>query len=276
MSVEPEGAGAAGPRGRPRPQAAGVRRAAAAVTVGALSLALVAGAARGGSGGEDWAASLLSLATTQSVPPPVYVAAHFAAILLCFPGAVVFELAAGHTYGFPTAVAMITVAKVAAAAGTLLAVRGVGRAGRGGGERGGGSDDRTRLWRAVERGVQKDGWRFVLLLRLGPLPSFMCNLALAATPVRVADFAFGTALGVLPWASLNAWQGAALDAVLGAAVGAPAPELAIAKAVVPALAMLGSIVALGRYSEEAVERAQATVAHEDEAGLETGKAASAG
>lgn len=250
-------------RGSEGRKAASVRplavAACSAAALGALAVGMAGpgGAASWAAG--EWVASLLSAATSRQIPPPAFVAAHTAALLLCFPGAVAFEFAAGHVYGFPTAVAMIVAAKLASSAGIFAGMRGIwpsmgkARAGKEGAD-----GDTAALWGAVARGVQRDGWRFVLLLRLGPFPSFVCSLALAATPVRVADFAVGSALGVLPWACLNAWQGAALDTLLGVAQGpAAAGPWVLVKTVVPLVAMLGSVVALGRYAKDAVEREKA-------------------
>ena len=42
------------------------------------------------------------------------------------------------------------------------------------------------------------GRRFVLLTRLSPLPGFALNYLLSLTKVRFADYAVGTAVGIIP------------------------------------------------------------------------------
>lgn len=57
----------------------------------------------------------------------------------------------------------------------------------------------NRYFNILVRGVEKDGWRFVLLARFSPLPSYVINYALAATQVSFfVDFLLPTVIGCLP------------------------------------------------------------------------------
>lgn len=67
----------------------------------------------------------------------------------------------------------------------------------------------------VTTGVQRDGWRFVLLARFSPLPSYIINYALAATQVRFfVDFLLPTIIGCLPMILQNT----SIGSLAGAAV----------------------------------------------------------
>lgn len=49
------------------------------------------------------------------------------------------------------------------------------------------------------KGVARDGWKFVLLARFSPVPSYIINYGLAATDVDFfVDFLFPTLAGGLP------------------------------------------------------------------------------
>lgn len=58
---------------------------------------------------------------------------------------------------------------------------------------------RSKYFHLLARGVERDGWRFVLLARFSPLPSYVINYALAATKVGfLIDFLLPTVVGCLP------------------------------------------------------------------------------
>ena len=59
---------------------------------------------------------------------------------------------------------------------------------------------------AVETAIGAESFRLVFLLRLTPLVPFNAlNYALGVTPIRLAPYALGTFLGMLPGTALNCW-----------------------------------------------------------------------
>lgn len=45
---------------------------------------------------------------------------------------------------------------------------------------------------------KEGGWKFVLLMRLGPFPGFLLNYLLSLTGVSFAEYIFGTIVGIAP------------------------------------------------------------------------------
>lgn len=111
---------------------------------------------------------------------PVYVLVHTLTLALCLPSAVFFEAAASLLFGFFPAVLCVFAAKVLGASlsfwiGRLIFF----------------SSSSAREWvqknkhfHLLSKGVEQDGWRFVLLARFSPVPSYVINYALAATKIR--------------------------------------------------------------------------------------------
>lgn len=87
--------------------------------------------------------------------------------------------------------------------------------------------DRRAGLRAVARAVEAEGFRGVLLLRLGPvIPSSMLTYLLSTTSVPFPVFATATALGIAPAICLQVMVGAATRAALEADLGGPLMALA--------------------------------------------------
>jgi uncharacterized membrane protein YdjX (TVP38/TMEM64 family) len=58
---------------------------------------------------------------------------------------------------------------------------------------------RNKYFHVVVKGIERDGWKFVLLARFSPLPSYIINYALSATEVGFfRDFLLPTIIGCLP------------------------------------------------------------------------------
>jgi uncharacterized membrane protein YdjX (TVP38/TMEM64 family) len=79
---------------------------------------------------------------------------------------------------------------------------------------------RNRYFHVVVKGVEKDGWKFVLLARFSPLPSYIINYALSATDVGFfRDFLLPTIVGCLPMilqnVSIVSLAGAAVASTTG-------------------------------------------------------------
>lgn len=72
----------------------------------------------------------------------------------------------------------------------------------------------------LSRGVERDGWKFVLLARFSPVPSYVINYALAATNVGfLVDFLLPTVIGCMPMILQNTSIGSLASAAVGSASG---------------------------------------------------------
>lgn len=79
---------------------------------------------------------------------------------------------------------------------------------------------KNKYFHILSRGVERDGWRFVLLARFSPVPSYVINYALAATSVGfVVDFLLPTVIGCLPMILQNTSIGSLASAAVGSASG---------------------------------------------------------
>lgn len=79
---------------------------------------------------------------------------------------------------------------------------------------------RNKYFHVVVKGVERDGWKFVLLARFSPLPSYIINYALSATDVGFfRDFLLPTVIGCLPMilqnVSIVSLAGAAVASTTG-------------------------------------------------------------
>ncbi|XP_017699583.1 uncharacterized protein LOC103712355 isoform X2 [Phoenix dactylifera] len=92
---------------------------------------------------------------------PLYVAAHTVTLALCLPYAVFFEAGASLLFGFFPAVLCVFSAKVLGASLSFW----IGRAIFRNSKSAMGWVQRSKYFHLVARGVERDGWRFVLLAR---------------------------------------------------------------------------------------------------------------
>lgn len=147
---------------------------------------------------------------------PVYVIVHTLTLALCLPYAVFFEAGASLLFGFFPAVLSVFSAKILGASLSFWIGRLVFM-----------SSSSAREWAQTNKhfnllsnGVEQDGWRFVLLARFSPIPSYVINYALAATKVRFfLDFLLPTIIGCLPMILQNTSLGSLAGAAVASASG---------------------------------------------------------
>ena len=85
---------------------------------------------------------------------------------------------------------------------------------------------KNRYFNLLVQGLEHDGWRFVLLARFSPLPSYIINYALAATKVSfLVDFLFPTILGCIPMILQNTSMGSLATAAISSAKGSKKSNL---------------------------------------------------
>lgn len=99
----------------------------------------------------------------------------------------------------------------------------------------------NKYFHVLSRGVEQDGWRFVLLARFSPVPSYVINYALAATNVGFfVDFLLPTVIGCLPMILQNTSIGSLAGAAVASASGANG--VVIWSYVLPLLGIVSSIL----------------------------------
>lgn len=136
---------------------------------------------------------------------PAYILVHTITLALCLPYAVFFEAGAALLFGFFRGVLCVFSAKILGASLSFWLGRALFRS----------SSSamawvqRNKYFHILSKGVARDGWRFVLLARFSPVPSYVINYALAATDVRYfVDFLIPTMVGCIPMILQNTSIGA--------------------------------------------------------------------
>ncbi|CAO2831108.1 unnamed protein product [Amaranthus hypochondriacus] len=168
---------------------------------------------------------------------PAYVGVHTLTLALCLPSAVFFEAAASILFGFFPAVLCVFSAKVLAASlsfwiGRLIFM----------------SSSSAKQWvqsnkhfHVLAKGVEQDGWKFVLLARFSPVPSYVINYAMAATKVRYfVDFLLPTVIGCLPMILQNTSIGSLAGAAVASASGSQKSKLS--SYIFPLIGIMSSIL----------------------------------
>ena len=147
-----------------------------------------------------WAATLLVLAWLP-------------AALLLVPGSIL-TVGTGFLLGLGWGIPVVSAGSTLGATAAFLVGRWLGRdwvRGRIG--------SRDAL-RGVDRAVEREGFKVVLLLRLSPLvPYNALNYALSLTGVRVRDFVLGSWIGMLPGTLLYVWLGAGARSLAAVVAG---------------------------------------------------------
>ncbi len=138
-----------------------------------------------------------------------YVALYALAVAVSFPGAVVFTVTSGLLFGTALGVALAVCGSTTGGVALFLIARtalGPFLARR-----------TERLRARIEPGLRRDGFSYVLALRLIPVvPFWLINLAAALSGVRLWHFAIATFIGIIPATTVFASIGAGLGSVLEA------------------------------------------------------------
>ncbi|XP_073281968.1 uncharacterized protein [Primulina huaijiensis] len=168
---------------------------------------------------------------------PAYVGLHTLSLALCLPCAVFFEAGASMLFGFLPALFCVFSAKVLGASLSFWIGRLVFKSS--------GSTvqwvQRNKYFHLLSRGVEQDGWRFVLLARFSPVPSYVINYALAATKVGfLVDFLLPTVIGCLPMILQNTSIGSLASAAVASASGSQRSQ--VWSYTFPLLGILSSIL----------------------------------
>ncbi|KAM7269076.1 hypothetical protein ACFE04_024573 [Oxalis oulophora] len=179
---------------------------------------------------------------------PVYIGIHTITLSLCLPYAVFFEAAASMLFGFLPALLCVFTAKLLGASLSFSIGRLIFR-----------SSTSAMQWvtsniyfSILSRGVEKDGWKFVLLARFSPIPSYIINYGLAATNVSFfVDFLLPTIIGCMPMILQNTSIGSLAGAAVASASGSK--KSPIWSYVFPMLGIVSSVALswrIKRYSSD--------------------------
>ncbi|KAG0464049.1 hypothetical protein HPP92_019695 [Vanilla planifolia] len=153
---------------------------------------------------------------------PLYVLAHTITLALCLPSAVFFEAGASLLFGFLPAVLCVFSAKILGASLSFWIGRVVLRRSKSAMN----WAKKNKYFHLISKGLERDGWRFVLLARFSPVPSYVINYALAATEVRfLLDFLLPTVIGCLPMILQNTSIGSLAVAAVASTAGSQKSHL---------------------------------------------------
>ncbi|KAL9267641.1 hypothetical protein AKJ16_DCAP10191 [Drosera capensis] len=112
----------------------------------------------------------------------------------------------------------------------------------------------NKYFHVLSKGVKHDGWKFVLLARFSPIPSYVINYALAATEVSYfVDFLLPTVIGCLPMILQNTSLGSLANAAVTSASGSK--KSLVRSYVLPLLGVTSSILIslkIRKYSKNIV------------------------
>lgn len=181
---------------------------------------------------------------------PVFVLVHTVAIALCFPYAIVFEAAASFLFGFLNGVMCVFAAKVMGASLAFWLGRALFRSSTWA------SDlvRKNKYFDIINKGVVRDGWKFVLLARFSPVPSYVINYGLAATNVSFpVHYLLPTIAGGLPMIIQNTSIGSLTSAATmeAGADKTTASKSGVLTYILPAIGIVSSILITWRIRKYA-------------------------
>ncbi|KAM5568424.1 hypothetical protein ABKV19_016138 [Rosa sericea] len=180
---------------------------------------------------------------------PIYVAIHTLTLALCLPYAVFFEAAASMLFGFFPAVLCVFAAKLLGASLSFWIGRLIFKSSTSAME----WVQKNKYFAVLSRGVERDGWRFVLLARFSPMPSYIINYALAATKVRfVVDFLLPTVIGCMPMILQNTSIGSLAGAAVSSSAGSQKSK--VWSYLFPVLGIMSSILISLRIKKYSTEK----------------------
>jgi uncharacterized membrane protein YdjX (TVP38/TMEM64 family) len=136
----------------------------------------------------------------------IFVIVYFFQTALSLPGATVLTLAGGFLFGVVLGTVYVNIAATSGAVAAFIAARYLFR------------DVFERKFgrrlEAIERGIEQNGFHYLLTLRLIPLfPFFLVNLASGLTRMRLSTYLLATAVGIIPGSIVYANAGKQLGTI---------------------------------------------------------------
>jgi uncharacterized membrane protein YdjX (TVP38/TMEM64 family) len=114
----------------------------------------------------------------------------------------------------------------------------------------------THFWKAVDRAVQKDGFKVALLMRLAvALPQNLMTYMLSATTLRLRDFVWGSVLGYLPATIVHVYVGSQVESATALIAGesssrGPTTWVTVVLGIV---LTVGAMIVVSRYARKALD-----------------------
>ena len=141
---------------------------------------------------------------------PVIMAAFYIVCTVCLVPGSAISIAAGTLFGFKTGLITVLIGANVGALCAFLLARSFLR-------------EKVEAWaanaskfRALDRAIEREGFKIVLLTRLSPLfPFVWLNYFLGLTAVRTGSYAAANLIGMLPGALLYVWLGATARQAFG-------------------------------------------------------------
>jgi uncharacterized membrane protein YdjX (TVP38/TMEM64 family) len=135
-----------------------------------------------------------------------YALVYCATIAFSIPGAAVLSVIAGYVFPFVSAVVIVNIGAVAGALLNFLLVRFLA-----------GGDLQAKYAAKAEpfnRHLERNGPAYLIFLRLVPVfPFFLVNILAGLTKISAFDFAWTTAVGILPGSAVFCFAGARLNSI---------------------------------------------------------------
>jgi uncharacterized membrane protein YdjX (TVP38/TMEM64 family) len=132
---------------------------------------------------------------------------HVFAIVICFPGTILFELAEGLIFGVIYGGSMALLAKTLGASLSYLLGRSLLH------EWMKKKMSFNHKYREVFNAIKADGWKLAMLLRLSPIPSWAINYGLALSPIPFITVVWTTLIGSIPTIIQNVFVGSFLQSL---------------------------------------------------------------
>jgi uncharacterized membrane protein YdjX (TVP38/TMEM64 family) len=173
----------------------------------------------------------------------------YVAVTLLMGPAWLLTIAAGLTWGLAIGVPLVWVSATAGAAAAFLLGRTLAR------DRVKAVAKKNETLGALDRAVEKKGWKIVFLLRLSPVVPFVfSNYVYGLTAIRFWPYVAASAFGMLPLTALYVAAGAAGQAALGG--GPPRGPWTIVALAAGALLTIGVTVYVTRIAKRELAQAR--------------------
>ncbi len=118
----------------------------------------------------------------------------------------------------------------------------------------------AHFWKAVNRAVQKDGFKVALLMRLAvALPQNLITYALSATSIKVREFAIGSFFGYFPATVVHVYLGSQFESAAQLVAGESSARgpMAWVTAACGLVLTVGAVIVVSRYARKALDEALA-------------------
>jgi len=173
----------------------------------------------------------------------------YVAVTVLLGPAWLLTIAAGLTWSFGVALPLVLASATAGASAAFLLGRTLAR------HRVETLVARNEILAAIDRAVEKKGWRIVFLLRLSPVvPYVFSNYVYGLTAIRFWPYVAASAAGMLPLAALYVAAGMAGKAALGGAP--PRGPWTVAIFTAGALLTIGVTVYVTRLAKKELEESR--------------------